>query len=287
MKTFRFKVPALFSSVNAADISQWLEQTLASGAPLSPDCGPGDAWLGVELDESAVARLVEREGESPTQVLRRLLVTRVPSSPVQQSPLPEPEPGRGEVADVLEPPKPVLPKRMQLDGSDVLPLAKILTFASSRLTDFLWKVTPAERDYLDAEMSRDSKILESEAKLADAVAGILNNRAPRLLVENADVVKGSLVFAAHEGQIFNRRSSRLQEKRHEHSARSASAAASVPAAVPVSGSAVSASVEAAVPVRPRDGNGVFVESEESQRQRMELLRRSVEEVSSVGLGEPL
>jgi hypothetical protein len=280
LKIFRLKVPKHFAVVAGTDVSAWLEQSLTSGAPLSPDCGPGDTWISFELDEAQVDKLAEREHETATKVLRRLIATRVPSSPVQQSPSPEPE--RAEVADVLEPPKPVLPKRMQLDGSDVLPLAKILTFASSRLTDILWGVTPEERRYLDTEMSKDSKLLESEAKLADAVAGILNNRAPRLLVENADVVKGSLVFAAHEGQIFNRRSSRLQEKRHGHSARSASVAA-VPASAPVSGT----SAEVSVPVRPRDGNGVFVESEESQRQRMELLRRSVEEVDSVGLGESL
>jgi hypothetical protein len=280
VKNFRVRVPDVFLEVAATDVASWIEQALVSGASLAADPGPGDKWLALELDEVKVGQIAEREGEKPATVIRRVLATRVPSSPVRGSPSPEPE--RGEVADVLESPKPVLPKRMQLDGSDVLPLAKILTFASSRLTDFLWKVTPEERDYLDAEMSRDSKVLESEAKLADAVAGILNNRAPRLLVENSDWAKGSLVFIAHEGQIFNRRSSRLQEKRRGRSTRETSAAA-VPASAPVSGT----SAEAAVPVMSENRNSSFFEGEESQRQRMELLRRSVEEVNSVGLGEPL
>jgi hypothetical protein len=281
VKNFRVRVSDVFWGVAAADVASWIEQALVSGASLAADPGPGDKWLTLELDEVKVAQLSEREGEKPATVIRRVLATRAPS-PVSASSS-EPEPERGEVADVLEPPKPILPKRMQLEGADVLPLAKVLTFASSRLTDFLWKVTPEERRYLDAEMSKDAKIQESEAKLADAVAGILNNRAPRLLVENSDWAKGSLVFIAHEGQIFNRRSSRLQEKRRGRSARETSAAA-VPASAPVSGT----SAEAAVPVMAEDRSGAFFESEESRRQRAELLRRSAEEEMGIfGSGEPI
>jgi hypothetical protein len=240
MKTFRFKVPALFSSVNAADVSQWLEQTLASGAPLSPDCGPGDAWLGVELDESAVARLVEREGESPTQVLRRLLVTRIPSASVQTELAGEKHKEKPASDGEFLAPKSELPRKMQLDADDLLPVAKLIAAGERAL--LRWQMGIPKSVHLPEDDAADRE-------LAAVSATVANSRAPVVFTRNADLIKASLVLVRHAWSSYEIAERYAREHAKEQAGRVTAAA--VPASAPVSGSPVSASVRtsADAPVR--------------------------------------
>jgi hypothetical protein len=238
MKTFRFKVPALFSSVNAADISQWLEQTLASGAPLSPDCGPGDAWLGVELDESKVAKLVEREGESPTQVLRRLLVTRAPSLPAQTEFAAEKPEEKSAFDAELLPPKPELPRRMQLVAEDLLPVAKLIAAGERAL--LRWEMKIPKNVHLPEDDAADRA-------LADASAAVVNSRAPAVFTRNGDLIKASLVLVRHAWANYQ-----IAERyRRDHAQSGSGAASTPPVSGVVSGAPVRASVDVPVQVAVR------------------------------------
>jgi hypothetical protein len=278
MKNFRLKISERFSGVNSVDVSAWLEQSLASSAPLSPDCGPGDTWLSLELDESKVAQLAEREGESPTRVLRRLLVTRAPSSPVQTELAGEKHKDEPASDAELLPPKSELPRKMQLDADDLLPVAKLIAAGERAL--LRWQMGIPKSVHLPEDDAADRA-------LADASATVVNSRAPAVFTRNVDLIKASLVLVRHAWSSYEIAEKYAREHAKEQAGR-LTAAASVPASVPVSGSAVSTSAEAAVPVMAEDRSGAFFESEESRRQRAELLRRSAEEEMGIfGSGEPI
>jgi hypothetical protein len=275
VKTFSIRVQQKFSGAESDSVAAWLRQTLESGSPLAADPGAGEVTLRLSLDENQVQQLCQRESEKPAVALRRLIATRAPSLPAQTEFAAEKPEEKSALDAELLPPKSELPRRMQLVGEDVLPLVKLLAVGERALLRWQLKI-PKE-----AHLPEDDA---SDRALAEASAMVLNSRAPAVFTRNGDVVKFSLVFIRHAWSSYEIAEKYAREHAKEQAGRVTAAAASVPASSPVSG----ASAEIAAPVMTESRSDTFVEDAESQRRRLELLRRSAEEEMGVfGSGEPI
>jgi hypothetical protein len=274
VKPFSIRVEQKFSGAESNSVAAWLQQTLEGGSPLAADPGAGEVTLRLSLDENQVQQLCQRESEKPAVALRRLIATRAPSPPVQTEFTAEEHERKSASEAELLPPQSQLPRRMQLIGEDVLPIAKLFAAGERRLLRWQFGIPKS------ADLPGDDT---ADRALADAVATVANGRAPAVFSRNADLVKLTLVITRHAWSSYELAEKYAREHAKDQEGR-VTAAASVPASSPVSG----ASAEVAAPVMAEDRSGAFFESEESRRQRAELLRRSVEEdMGSFGVGEPL
>jgi hypothetical protein len=238
VKPFSIRVEQKFSEVGSDSVAAWLRQTLESGSPLAADPGAGEVTLRLSLDENQVEQLSQRENEKPAVALRRLIATRAPSLPAQTKVAAEKPEEKSALDAELLPPKPELPRRMQLVAEDLLPVAKLIAAGERAL--LRWEMKIPKNVHLPEDDAADRA-------LADASAAVVNSRAPAVFTRNGDLIKASLVFVRHAWANYQ-----IAERyRRDHAQSGSGAASAPPVSGVISGASVRTSEDAPVQVAVR------------------------------------
>jgi hypothetical protein len=192
-KTFTVRISEAAPTVTSEQVGQWLDK-YSDSRDLSPDPGPGDKSLRLSLDGDRVKECAEAAGETEAGFLRRLIGSNVDIT--EQGKKHEPE---------AKPTSPVLKGTFKLRQEQIRPLVSVVDAGQS----FLLRKLPPEPEVLRAaaysEVEKD--------QLAAASVELVNRRAPKVLVENADIAAVlSTLLSIELGKIERLRS--LAERYH-------------------------------------------------------------------------
>lgn len=211
-KTYTVRVSQSAPEFTSEQVATWLVEQLASGGPLNSDPGPGDKNVRVTLEKDQVEQAKRAANETEDAVfLRRLIATRVglESEKVQK---------------MEEKPKPhpiVLPPRLRMSSEQLTPVVAgydhIQAFAISRALK-----TPEA-------MAAARMTGEERGQIAAAATEVLNRRAPKIIVENMDVIGLVSLLAAIEFKKIDAAKAIAERKRLTQAS---SETASVPAENP-------------------------------------------------------
>ena len=161
------------AEATSANVTAWIEEALKDGATFKADPGAGPETIALRLDPEKVVALANKKHERVPVMLRRLIATRCNLPPAEQK-----EKSAGAVASEALPDK-VLPRKLQYEPEDFLKIVhgmdKGLAMAYRRVYG-LKELAAAETP-------------EEDRDLATAMAECANRRAPKWMVENADLVK--------------------------------------------------------------------------------------------------
>jgi len=168
-KTYTVRVSTGAPDVTSESVAAWLDGQLDSGAPLVMDPGAGERTLRLSLDQDKVRAGAKAAGEPEAVFLRRLIASNVsvPEEPDKQ----EPE---------TRPKALVLKGAMRLRADQVAPLVRLYEAGQSYVIRRVMRAPEANREASFSEEERDL--------LATGAAEVLNRRAPRMLVENIDIL---------------------------------------------------------------------------------------------------
>jgi hypothetical protein len=172
-RDYKIRVAVKVPEATSEAVSGWLDEALAGDGKLAVDPGAGPELIGFRLDAAKVVELANKKRERVPVVLRRLIATHATLPPAERE-----EKTSGAVAAELLPDK-VLPIKQSYRAEDMLSfvrgLDKGLALAYRRvygLAELPAAATP-----------------EEDRELAGAMAEAVNRRAPKWLIENADLAK--------------------------------------------------------------------------------------------------
>lgn len=195
-KAFTVRISESAPSVTSEQLALWLEKYSGSARDLSPDPGPGDKSLRLSVDGDRVKECAEAAGESEAGFLRRLIASNVDIEEEQKH---ESE-GR--------PKSPVLKGAFKLRQDQIRPFVSVVDTAQSFVLRSAFKLPP------QPEVLQSAAYTEVEKdQLAAASVELVNRRAPKWLIENADVAAfASTLLSIELGKIERLRS--LAERYH-------------------------------------------------------------------------
>jgi len=211
-KSYSVRIAAKSPEVSSEQVVQLLDAFLASPAELGPDPGAGDRTLRLSLDADQVKTGAKAVGEAEAVFLRRLIASNVQV------------PAEGAVTQESEP----TPKALVLKGSlklrqeQIRPLISLVDAGQSFALRRVFRLPP-EPEVLQAaaytEVEKD--------QLSAASVELVNRRAPKWLVENADVIGFLSTFSSIELQKIERLKALAE---HYHATQQASKRAAAPPA---------------------------------------------------------
>jgi hypothetical protein len=218
-KTFTVRIPQGALEVTSEQVAGWLET--CSPAELVPDPGAGERSLRLSLDADKVKAGAQAAGEPEAVFVRRLIASHVP--------IPE-ETGKAEAEP--KPKAPVLKGALKLRQEQIRPLVSLVDAAQSFRLRRVFRLPP-EPDVLQAAAYTEAE----KDQLAAASVEVVNRRAPKWLVENADVLSFLSTFGSIELQKIERLRA-LAERYHKKTSRGTTveptaATQAAPAAQPV------------------------------------------------------
>src|SRR5437870_2571850 len=177
-KTYTVRVPQATPDITSEDVASWLDAQQISNAPLHSDPGPGERSLRISLEQDKVKNAAQAVGEPEAVFLRRLIASNVPVP-------------KEEVRELEARPKtPVLKGTLKLQAEQVRPLVLVLETAQSFVIRKAFKCPEA----VDAAAYTE----EERSQLSSVTSEVINRRAPRVLVENIDLVGLVTTVAAIE-----------------------------------------------------------------------------------------
>jgi hypothetical protein len=175
-KTYTVRVATGAPDSTSEQVAQWLEAYLASPAELATDPGAGERTLRLSLNKEKVESAARATGEAEAPFLRRLIATHVS--------LPKEEKDEGQEEKVEARPKPlVLRGPARLRPEQVRPLVHMFEAGQSLLIRRAFQVPP-EPAVLQAAAYNE----EQREQVSVAACEVANRRAPRVLVENIDII---------------------------------------------------------------------------------------------------
>jgi hypothetical protein len=177
MKEYKLRICSEVPEATSEAVSGWLDDTLKTSASLVGDPGGGEAFCNLSLDEQRVAELANRHGCKPNVALRRLIASKVSLAAVES---PKKKSAGAMMAEIL--PGKVLPKKLEYNEADLLPLVRGLDSGMVLLY---------RRIYGLSELTA-ARTPEADRELASAMAECVNRRSPEWLLANADLVKVSV-----------------------------------------------------------------------------------------------
>jgi len=171
-RNYKFRVAEKVKDATSENMSAWLDEALAGGQ-LAPDPGAGPELMSVSLDEKKVVDLANSKRQRVQEVLRRLVATHSSLPPRERE-----KESAGAVAAELLPDK-VLPLKQSYRAEDMLSFVRGLDKGLA---------VAYRRVYGLAELPV-AQTAEEDRELAGAMAEAVNRRAPKWLIENADLAK--------------------------------------------------------------------------------------------------
>ena len=175
-KTYTVRVAEGAPDINTDQVAEWLDACLMSPGELAPDPGAGERSLRLSLDKEKVEIAARATGEAEAPFLRRLIATHVS--------LPREEKDERQEEKVEARPKPlVLKGPARLRPEQVRPLVLALEAGQSFVIRRAFQVPPHPAVLQAAAYSE-----EQREQVSVAACEVANRRAPRVLVENIDVI---------------------------------------------------------------------------------------------------
>lgn len=176
IKTYTVRVAEDAPDVNTDQVAEWLETYLVSPTQLAPDPGAGERSLRLSLDRGKTESAARSAGEAEAPFLRRLIATHVN--------LPSEEKEHRPEENVEARPKPlVLRGPARLRPEQVRPLVLVFEAGQSFVIRRAFQVPPDP-----AMMQAAAYSDEQREQVSVAACEVTNRRAPRILVENIDVI---------------------------------------------------------------------------------------------------
>lgn len=176
-REYKLRMPVAVKDATSANVAAWIDEALKSGGALKADPGSGEEAISLRLDPEKVTQLANKKNERVYVTLRRLIATRC------DLPAAEPrEKSAGAVAaDAL--PEKVLPRKLEYTAEDMLKVVRGMDKG----------LAMAYRRVYGLKELEAADTPEEDRGLAEKMAECVNRRAPKWMVENADLVK--LTFA--------------------------------------------------------------------------------------------
>jgi len=173
-KTYTVRVSTGAPDITSDQVGEWLATT--SPAELAADPGAGERSLRLSLDKEKVEQGAGAAGAPEATFLRRLIATHV------RVPQEEKTEEREESAEA-RPKSPILKGPLKLRPEQVRPLAHLFEAGQSYAIRQAFRVPPHPTVFHAAAYTE-----EEREQLSVAGCEALNRRAPRVLVENIDLV---------------------------------------------------------------------------------------------------
>lgn len=172
-RDYKIRMAVEVPEATSANVSAWIEEALKDGTTLKADPGAGPETIALRLDAEKVVALANKKHERVPVMLRRLIATRC------NLPAAEPkEKSAGAIAADALPDK-VLPRKLQYEPEDFLKIVRGMDRGLAMAYRRIYRLT---------ELAA-AQTPEEDRDLATAMAECANRRAPKWMVENADLVK--------------------------------------------------------------------------------------------------
>jgi hypothetical protein len=176
-REYTLKIASRPSQATSENMAAWIEELLAKGGKLERDPGAGEESLSLSLDPEKVSTLANKRREQVPALLRRILATKAGLAPA-----PKPDKSIGEAMAGALPSK-ILPPKLRFEETDLLAVVQGLDKG----------MAASYRQIYGLRELKSAETPEEDRELAAAMAETLNRRAPKWLVENADLAKLTVI----------------------------------------------------------------------------------------------
>lgn len=174
-REYKLRLPREVPEATSENVAQWIEQGLTNKGKLAVDPGGGPVRISISLDPEKAVQFANGAREKVHIALRRLIATHVPIEP-----LADPEEKGSAAADAKEHlPERVLPRKLAYEASDFIDFVR----GGDKALAFIYRRAYGVPDLKAAETPVEDQ------KLCASLAEVVNRRSPRILLENADLVK--------------------------------------------------------------------------------------------------
>lgn len=175
-REYKLRMPREIPEATSENVAQWIEEAGTTKGKLAADPGGGPVRISVSIDPAKAVEFANANREKVHVALRRLIATRVKVEPLAD---PE-EKGSGAAAEAKDHlPERVLPRKLSYEAEDFIDFVK----GGDKALAFVYRRAYGVPELKAAETPPEDR------KLCAALAEVVNRRSPKILLENADLVK--------------------------------------------------------------------------------------------------
>lgn len=176
-RDYKIRIAVKPAEATSENVALWIDEALKNGGALRADPGAGDQMIALRLDTANLMELANKKNERVHVLLRRLIATRCDLPPAEKE-----EHSAGAVAAAALP-DPVLPAKLRYTAEDFIDFVRGMDKSLAMLY---------RKGYGVKELTAVDTA-EEDRNLAEKMAEAANRRAPKWMIENADLLK--LTFA--------------------------------------------------------------------------------------------